>query len=366
MGQPWLFVVFTVFVLGMLALDLGRLPSPGPRRLDSRRRPIWSVVWISLAMVFDAGVTAVMGPRGGAGVPHRLPDREVALGRQHLRLRADLLLLRRPRAVPAPRALLGHPRRAGDAGGDDPRPAPRCSSSSTGSSTSSAPSWCSPGVRMATQAEHEIDPEHNPLLRLVRRAHPDHRRATTGSASSSAGADAGGASAWWRRRCSWCWCWWRPPTWSSPSTRSRPSSPSRSDPFLVYTSNVFAILGLRSLYFLLAGVIDKFHYLKLGLSVVLVFVGAKMLLVDVYKVPIGLSLGVIAARARGLRRGVLALPQGGRSARPGGARSAAGAAGAAGRGGGAVDAGAGGAVDAGAGGAVDAEPVAGERDTLVR
>ena len=49
------------------------------------------------------------------------------------------------------------------------------------------------------------------------------------------------------------------------------------DPFIVYTSNVFAILGLRSLYFLLAGVIHRFHYLKLGLSAVLVFVGVKML-----------------------------------------------------------------------------------------
>jgi tellurite resistance protein TerC len=58
---------------------------------------------------------------------------------------------------------------------------------------------------------------------------------------------------------------------------------------------VFAILGLRSLYFLLAGVVDKFHYLKLGLSVVLVFVGIKMLIVDLYKIPVGLSLGVIAA-----------------------------------------------------------------------
>jgi tellurite resistance protein TerC len=68
------------------------------------------------------------------------------------------------------------------------------------------------------------------------------------------------------------------------------------DPFIVYTSNVFAILGLRSLYFVLAGVIHKFHYLKLGLSVVLVFVGAKMLLTDTpYKIPTLLSLGVVAA-----------------------------------------------------------------------
>src|SRR5262245_51296186 len=59
-----------------------------------------------------------------------------------------------------------------------------------------------------------------------------------------------------------------------------------SDPFIVYTSNIFAILGLRALYFLLAGVMEKFHYLKLGLSLVLCFVGAKMLLLDFYKIPI--------------------------------------------------------------------------------
>lgn len=67
------------------------------------------------------------------------------------------------------------------------------------------------------------------------------------------------------------------------------------DPFIVFTSNIFAILGLRSLYFLLAGVITKFHYLKVGLSFVLIFVGAKMVLVDFIKLPIVASLGVIAA-----------------------------------------------------------------------
>ena len=66
------------------------------------------------------------------------------------------------------------------------------------------------------------------------------------------------------------------------------------DPFLVYTSNVFAILGLRSLYFLLADVVGRFHFLKLGLAAVLGFVGLKMLLADVFKVPIGWSLGIIA------------------------------------------------------------------------
>ncbi len=67
-----------------------------------------------------------------------------------------------------------------------------------------------------------------------------------------------------------------------------------TDPFIVYTSNVFAILGLRSLYFALAGVMDKFHYLKIGLGVVLTFVGIKMLLVHTtYKIDTLVSLAVI-------------------------------------------------------------------------
>ena len=67
-----------------------------------------------------------------------------------------------------------------------------------------------------------------------------------------------------------------------------------TDPFIVYTSNVFAILGLRSLYFALAGVLDKFHYLKIGLGVVLTFVGVKMLLAHTaYKIDTLVSLGVI-------------------------------------------------------------------------
>ncbi|HYS43839.1 MAG TPA: TerC family protein [Geobacteraceae bacterium] len=65
------------------------------------------------------------------------------------------------------------------------------------------------------------------------------------------------------------------------------------DPFIVYTSNVFAIMGLRSLYYLLANVMEMFVYLKLGISFILAFVGAKMLLADVYPIPIYFSLGVI-------------------------------------------------------------------------
>ena len=68
-----------------------------------------------------------------------------------------------------------------------------------------------------------------------------------------------------------------------------------SDPFIVFTSNIFAILGLRALYFLLADMADRFHLLKYGLAVVLIFVGSKMLIVDWLKIPVAVSLGVVIA-----------------------------------------------------------------------
>ena len=68
-----------------------------------------------------------------------------------------------------------------------------------------------------------------------------------------------------------------------------------TDPFIVLTSNIFAILGLRAMYFLLAAMASKFHLLSYGLAVVLVFIGGKMLLIDVVKIPVLLSLGVVVA-----------------------------------------------------------------------
>lgn len=66
-----------------------------------------------------------------------------------------------------------------------------------------------------------------------------------------------------------------------------------TDPFIVLTSNLFAILGLRAMYFLLAGVAERFSMLKYGLAVILVFIGIKMLIVDFYHIPIAVSLGVV-------------------------------------------------------------------------
>jgi tellurite resistance protein TerC len=151
------------------------------------------------------------------------------------------------------------------------------------------------GARMATQTEHDLEPEANPAVRLVRRLIPvsaayHGQRFFVREALTPGGAARLVAT----------------PLFvvlvlveTTDLIFAVDSIPAifavTTDPFLVYTSNVFAILGLRSLYFLLAGVIHRFHFLKLGLSVVLVFVGAKLLLTDVYTVPIGLSLAVIAA-----------------------------------------------------------------------
>ncbi len=68
-----------------------------------------------------------------------------------------------------------------------------------------------------------------------------------------------------------------------------------SDPFIVLTSNVFAILGLRAMFFLLQAVAAKFHLLNYGLAVILVFIGTKMMLIDIYKIPVALALGVVVA-----------------------------------------------------------------------
>jgi tellurite resistance protein TerC len=148
------------------------------------------------------------------------------------------------------------------------------------------------GIKMATQDEMDIEPESNPALKLIRRFFPV--TSTYREKHFFVKENIGGKLR----------------TAATPlfvvlvmvettdlifAVDSIPAIFAVTrDPFLVYTSNVFAILCLRSLYFLLAGVIDKFHYLKLGLSVVLVFIGAKMLASGYFHVPTVVSLLVVA------------------------------------------------------------------------
>ena len=144
------------------------------------------------------------------------------------------------------------------------------------------------GIKMARSRDHEIHPERNPVLRLVRRAVPMTDRYH-------------GQRFWVRQGGRWV----ATPLFAvlvavetTDVIFAVDSIPAifavTSEPFLVFTSNAFAILGLRALYFLLEGMLHRFAYLKLGLSAVLVFVGAKMLASDLYKVDTWVSLGVIA------------------------------------------------------------------------
>lgn len=144
------------------------------------------------------------------------------------------------------------------------------------------------GLKMASQKETEIHPERNPLLRLFRRLMPVTR-------------EYAGNQFFVRRDGR---------TWATPllvvliviettdlifAVDSIPAVMAITrDPFIIYTSNIFAVMGLRSMYFALAGAMDMFHHLHYGLSAILVFVGAKMLLTHWHiEIPIGVTLGVV-------------------------------------------------------------------------
>jgi tellurite resistance protein TerC len=143
------------------------------------------------------------------------------------------------------------------------------------------------GLKMAFKGEEKIEPEKNPLVRLLRRFVPITKRNS-------------GDRFFIKKRGILA----ATPLFltlivveSSDLIFAVDSIPAvlavTHDPFIVYSSNVFAIMGLRSLYYLLAHVMEMFIYLKLGVSCILVFVGAKMLLADLVEIPLHTSLGVI-------------------------------------------------------------------------
>ncbi len=290
MDQIWLWVGFNAFVLAMLAVDLGVFHREA-HEVSIREAGLWSALWITLALVFNFGVYRFLGAEAGLEfLTGYLIEKSLSVDNifvfvlifsyfqvppryQHRVLFWGILgaLLMRGGMIAAGAALIREFH------------------------------WIIyvfgaflvfTGIRMATQTEHAIEPESNPVIRLVRRFTPvtDQyhgqkffvRQEVAGRVRRVA-----------------------TPLFvvvvlveTTDLIFAVDSIPAifaiTTDTFIVYTSNVFAILGLRALYFLLAGVIHKFHYLKLGLSVVLTLVGGKMLLTDVYKIPIGISLGAIA------------------------------------------------------------------------
>lgn len=278
---------FNLFVLAMLAIDLGVFHRQA-HAVSMREASVWSAVWIGLALLFNLGVWKLLGPQPGVEfltgyliekslsvdnifviallfAYFKVPDKH-----QHRVLFWGILgaLVMRAAFILAGAALLERFH------------------------------WIIylfgaflvlTGIKMAFAPEHGLEPEKNPVVRLVRRMMP-------------VTADFRGASFFVReggRRAATPLFLVLVMVEFTDLVFAVDSIPAifavTRDPFLVYTSNVFAILGLRSLYFLLAGVMHKFEYLKLGLAAILVFVGAKMALVDWVKIPAGISLGVIAA-----------------------------------------------------------------------
>ena len=288
--QIWVWIGFNVFVLAMLAVDLLVFHKEA-HEVTSAEAATWTVVWVALALVFGAGVYAFMGRDAGleyfAGyliekalsvdnvfvfvlifgffrVPLRYQHRVLfwgilgALVMRGVMIVAGAYLLQQFHWV---MYLFGA-------------------------------FLVFTGIRMATQIEHDVDLESHVAIRIVRRLLP-----VTGAYH--------GQSFFVREEIGGALRLVATPLFvvlvlveTTDLIFAVDSIPAifavTQDPFIVYSSNVFAILGLRALYFLLARVIHRFHYLRIGLSGVLVFVGAKMLVADVYKVPIGVSLGVIA------------------------------------------------------------------------
>lgn len=295
-GTIWLWIGFNLFVMLMLALDLGVFHRQA-HKVSIKEATVWSIVWITLAMLFNLGLYLFWDK---AAPTNSYSNSEAALAfftgyLIEKSLSVDnifvFVLIFTFFAVPAiyqHRVLFW---------GILGALIMRGTLIAVGAVLLKEFHWIIyifgaflifTGIRMALHRNEEMHPEKNPAVKLLRKIMPvtenyegDHffiRRAGKLMAT---------------------------PLLlvlliveSTDLIFAVDSIPAvfavTNDPFIVYTSNVFAILGLRSLYFLLAGVVDKFHYLKLGLSVVLAFVGTKMVMADLYKIPVGLSLGVIA------------------------------------------------------------------------
>jgi tellurite resistance protein TerC len=296
-GTVWLWIGFNLFVLLMLALDLGVFHRKA-HVVSIREATMWSLVWIALAMVFNLGLYLFWDQLSPTST-YSNSEASLAFFTGYLiekSLSVDnifvFVLIFTFFAVPAAYqhrvlfwGILGALLMRGTL-------------IAVGATLLKEFHWIIyvfgaflvfTGIRMALHRNQEMHPERNPLIRFVRRIMPV--------------TDNYEGDRFFLRRAGKLFA---TPLFlvlllveSTDLVFAVDSIPAifavTNDPFLVYTSNVFAILGLRSLYFLLAGVVDKFYYLKLGLSAVLVFVGIKMVMIDIYKIPVGLSLGMIAS-----------------------------------------------------------------------
>ena len=282
----WLWAGFNLFVLAMLALDLGVFHRK-IHVVTFKESITWTVVWVAMAMLFNVGIVYLMGKdKGLEFFTGYVIEKSLSVDNVFV-----FALLFSYFAVPA---LYQHKVLFWGILG---ALAMRAVMIVLGAALITKFSWIIyifggflilTGIKMIVKRDEEIHPERNPVVRWFKRlmpVTPDYRgdkffvredgvRKATPLFVALLLVEI------------------------SDVIFAVDSIPAifavTKDPFIVYTSNVFAILGLRSLYFALAGVMDKFHYLKIGLGVVLTFVGVKMVLAHTaWKIDTMVSLGVI-------------------------------------------------------------------------
>jgi len=285
LGSPLLWVGFTLFVLVMLALDLGVFHRKA-HAVGMREALGWTIFWIALALAFNAGVYHFAGAQAALEFfTGYLIEKALSVDNIFV-----FLVIFSYFAVPAAYqhrvlfyGILG-------------ALVMRALFILAGAALLESFHWTIyifggilllTALKLITHQNEEIHPERNPVVRLFRRFVPmipeyqGHHFLVRQSGR-----------------------WMATPLLlvlvtieATDLVFAVDSIPAifavTRDPFIVYTSNIFAILGLRALFFLLAGALGKLYYLKTGLALVLAFVGAKMLIVDLYKVPITVSLTAI-------------------------------------------------------------------------
>ena len=285
-GSPTLWAAFTAFVLAMLALDLGVFHRRA-HEVRLKEAAIWSAVWVGLAVAFNVAVWGWFGPTKGL---------EFLTGyviEKALSVDNVFVFLVIFSYFSVPKAYQHRVLFWGIVGAL----VMRAVFIFAGAALLERFHWVMyvfgavlilTGIKMLVQRNAELHPEKNPVFVLFRRFVPsvpdyhgqrftvvrDGKRYATPLLAVLVAVEA------------------------TDLVFAVDSIPAvfavTKDPFIVYTSNIFAILGLRAMYFLLAGVMDKFRYLKVGLATVLVFVGIKMTVADLYKIPVGVSLGAVA------------------------------------------------------------------------
>lgn len=282
---PW--VVFNIFVLLMLALDLGVFHRKA-HEVRIKEAVIGSAIWISLALFFNLGVYLWQGPQPALEfLTGYLIEKSLSVDNIFVFLmifsyfRVDTVYQHKVLFWGILCALIM-----------------RIVFIATGITLITKFHWVIyifggflvlTGIKLALQKDKGIDPERNPVLRLFRRFVPITEHYVGGNFFVKINGQR-----------------FATPLFivllvveTTDVIFALDSIPAilaiTLDPFIVYTSNVFAIFGLRALFFALSGVMRLFHYLHYGLSAILVFIGVKMLLADIYKMPVSAALAIVSS-----------------------------------------------------------------------